>query len=90
MDTILIVLGVLGIGAIVISAYVFTVAARHYVSDNNKGVRNPGDEPFGKILINRNPTDRRSGQAVTFPLMVNGTLIPQDRRVLPDRRMDAA
>ena len=34
MDVVLIVLGILGFGAIVIAAYVFTVAARNYVSED--------------------------------------------------------
>ena len=79
MDTALIVLGVIGVGAIVTAVYVFTVAARRYVSDDGVGVRTP-------VLINRNHSDRRSGKPVTFPLMANGALIPHDRRHVPDRR----
>jgi hypothetical protein len=37
----------------------------------------------------RRPTDRRSGKPVEFPLTVNGTLVPEERRHQPDRRMAA-
>lgn len=90
MDAVLIILGVIGVGAIVIAAYVFTVAARHYVSDDEYGVRNHSHPPFGKVLINRNPGDRRSGQPVTFPFITSDVLIRHDRRRLPDRRLNVA
>ena len=89
MDVILITLGVLGVGAILVSTYVFVVAARNYVSDEDstegRGKRRGPDQ-----YVARSPRDRRSGQPVTFPLMVNGILIEKDRRVLPDRRKVAA
>lgn len=81
MDALLITLGILGLGAILISAYVFTVAARTYVSEEDKRY---GGSAFP--LIARKPGDRRSGQPVSFPLTVNGLLITHDRRVLADRR----
>lgn len=90
MDTVLIVLGVIGFGAIVISAYVFTVAARHYVSDDDPELDPAPSPPSGKVLATRRPDDRRQGKPVTFPLVVNGTLIPRDRRRLPERRLDMA
>ena len=87
MDVILITLAIMGFGAIVISAYVFMVAARNYVSDErnstNRGVLN---EPAQRPLVARSPADRRSGKPVAFPLAVNGILIALDRRILPDRR----
>ena len=88
MDTVLIVLGVIGVGAIVIAVYVFTVAARHYVSDDENGAPNHNEPQFGKVLTNRNPGDRRSGQPLTFPLMVKGARTPHDRYHLPDRPLD--
>jgi hypothetical protein len=90
MDTVLIILGVLGVGAIVIATYVFTVAARNYVSDDENGVQNHNHSQSGKVLIKRNPVDRRSGQPVTFPLVVKGVRISHDRRHLPDRPLDLA
>lgn len=89
MDALLITLGSLGFGAILISAYVFTVAARNYVSNDqriNRSRKEP-NQPFQLTL--RNSTDRRKGQAVSFPLTVNGILVPLDRRLLPDRRIAA-
>jgi len=88
MDALLITLGILGFGAILISAYVFTVAARTYVSDEDKKFAR-GQGPTPQQFVTRNPVDRRGGQPVSFPLTVNGLLITHDRRVLPDRRMTA-
>jgi hypothetical protein len=88
MDALLITLGILGFGAILISAYVFTVAARTYVSEEDRKYgRQRGAAPYH--MVTRSPVDRRSGQPVTFPLTVNGLLITHDRRVLPDRRQSA-
>jgi len=86
---VLIILGVLGFGAIVIAAYVFTVAARHYVSAEDHRQRQASIPPAGKRLNVRNASDRRSGKTVEFPLTVNGILIPQERRHLSERRMAA-
>jgi len=83
MDVVLIILGVLGLGAIVISAYVFTVAARNYVSDDHNH-QQPAAGATG--LVKRSPVDRRSNRPIQFPLSVNGELIPEDRRQQPDRR----
>ena len=88
MDVILIILGVLGFGAILISAYVFTVAARNYVSENDAYEKSHA-EASRRLYIKRNPVDRRSHRPVQFPLTVNGMVIPQDRRQLPDRRQAA-
>jgi hypothetical protein len=88
MDTILIILGAIGFFAIAISAYVFTVAARSYVSDEPEPLRNPavGREAFRE----RRRGERRSGRTVSFPLEVNGELIEEDRRHRPDRRAKIA
>lgn len=87
MDVVLIILGVLGLGAIVISTYVFTVAARNYVSEDHRRPRGrfyDADRPREPVA--RSPIDRRSGRPVTFPLTVNSILITNDRRSTPDRR----
>ena len=89
MDTLLIILGVIGFGAIVISAYVFTVAARHYVSDDEIDFSSNKLDP-DKEIIPRSLQDRRRGLPVTFPLQLNGVLIPRDRRHTPERRVRAA
>ena len=90
MNVVLIVLGILGLGAIVIAAYVFTVAARTYVSAEELA-RREGSKgtPASRPLVERSPLDRRSGKPVTFPLTVNGVVVPQDRRHRPDRRKAA-
>jgi hypothetical protein len=88
MDVILIILGVLGLGAIVISTYVFTVAARSYVSEDSRRY-GWADEITPHTCVPRNPIDRRSDRPVTFPLTVNGILITHDRRSGADRRVAA-
>ena len=87
MDVVLIILGVLGFGAIVISAYVFTVAARNYVAVDEK--KNRLQHGNGRPHVERSPQDRRSGKPVQFPITVNGVIISEDRRKLPDRRRAA-
>ena len=88
MDVVLIILGILGFGAIMISAFIFTVAARNYVSDDQRKDRR--NSPLAKHqMVVRRPSDRRVGQPVTFPLTVNGMLIPHDRRHTPERRRAA-
>ncbi len=89
MDVILIILGVLGFGAIIIAAYVFTVAARNYVSDEHNLQRRNDVSPTGRPHVERSPVDRRSGQPVEFPLTINGMVIPEDRRRSPERRKAA-
>ena len=86
MEVVLIILGVLGLGAIVISTYVFTVAARSYVSEDTWRHGSGHGEAARPKLVARNPVNRRSARPVTFPLTVNGILITHDRRLLPDRR----
>jgi hypothetical protein len=89
MDVVLVILGVLGFGAIVIAAYVFTVAARNYVSEDDlSGDRPPGRETTDRF-VQRQPGDRRRGIPVTFPITVKGVRIARDRRVRPDRRRAA-
>lgn len=90
MDTILVILGVLGFGAVVIAAYVFTVAARSYVSENGSAEKTTSTPSASKTLIERSQHDRRQIVQLEFPITVNGLLIPQDRRALPDRRRAAA
>lgn len=87
MDVVLVIVGLLGLGAVVISIYVFTVAARTYVSDDHLHRRrnSNGNQPHYRAV--RSSSDRRSNRPVTFPLTVNSILIANDRRTLPDRRM---
>jgi uncharacterized protein YceH (UPF0502 family) len=87
MDVVLIILGLSGLGAVAVSTYVFTVAARTYVSDDHENRRGNAGNARPRARIVRNPVDRRSGRPVTFPLTVNSILIANDRRTRPDRRM---
>lgn len=88
MDVVLITLGIMGLGAIVISAFVFTVAARNYVSEDDRRTHSRFSDPkqASRERVDRNCVERRNGRPVTFPLTVNSILITSDRRSLPDRR----
>jgi hypothetical protein len=88
MQTVLIILGVLGFGAVVISAYVFTVAARNYVSDKNHAANEPGEQE--RLFVVRTQPDRRTHQGVVdFPLTLpDGEVVEADRRV-GERRSSA-
>jgi hypothetical protein len=87
MDVVLVILGLLGLGAVVISTYVFTVAARTYVSDDHLHRRRNSNSNQPRDRAARSSIDRRSSRPVTFPLTVNSILIANDRRTLPNRRM---
>jgi len=84
MDNLLILLGVLGFGAIIISIHVFADASRAYEHGfDGRG----GSNGFRE----RAPGDRRSGKLVVFPLtLANNNLIHEDRRTLTDRRVASA
>ncbi len=88
MQTVLIILGVLGFGAVVISAYVFTVAARNYVSEKNGDQESAINYQNGeKLYVVRNSTQRRQRESAVFPLeLASGEVIHLDRRRQPDRR----
>lgn len=90
MNTVLLILGILGIGAILIAAYVFTVAARNYVSDANSSLESKGEED--RLYVVRSNQDRRqfTGKA-DFPLTLpTGEVIQFDRRTHGDRRAAGA
>lgn len=79
MDTLLILLGVIGFGAIIISVHVFSAGQEVYDEDLSEGATGAG-------VRERNGGNRRSGLEVVFPLLVNGTMVNEDRRSRPDRR----
>ncbi len=80
MDTLLLILGGFGLFAILVSAYVFTVAARNYVSEE-EAISHP-ESPHR----DRRRGERRSNEPVDFPLSVDGVELNTDRRRQPDRR----
>lgn len=87
MDTVLIILGVVGVVAVVVSAYVFTVAARNYVSgDEDRRVDRWTSAQERERRVVRSPVDRRSGRPVVFPITVNGIVVISDRRAHKERR----
>ncbi len=90
MDVVLIILGILGFGAIVISAYVFTVAARTYVSDEADQDSYDPQSPARDGFVMRAGRDRRRGVAVQFPITINSVVVTRDRRQIPERRSAAA
>ncbi|MEH6567736.1 MAG: hypothetical protein V7709_01585 [Halioglobus sp.] len=88
MNTVLVILAVLGLGAMLIAAYVFTVSARKNITESYSD-RNNATEPGAKPHIRRSEFDRRQRSSGSFPITVNGMTIETDRRLDPDRRLAA-
>ena len=88
MEIVLITLGIIGFGAIVIAAYVFTVAARTYVSAEDQLFRDQrAASSSGEELVTRNPVDRRKNSVQPqFPMIINSVVVPRDRRRASERR----
>ena len=83
MDTLLVLLGVLGIGAIIIAIHVLTMAPGSHGYGPGKQAGQFGvDDGFSE----RKEADRRGVLVVAFPLLINGTLVREERRSLEDRR----
>ncbi len=86
MNMVLTIIAVLGLGALLISVIVFTIAARRYVSDDDTESLGPVADS-GRDHRPRNREDRRQSPPPTiFPITINGEFVPEDRRRLPDRR----
>ena len=86
MDAILTLVGVLGLGALIISVYIFAVAARRFVSDDDYEELVRRDD-----WVTRSGSDRRqNARPVLFPITVDGELITEDRRQGGDRRQRRA
>ncbi|MEM6484797.1 MAG: hypothetical protein AAF662_07440 [Pseudomonadota bacterium] len=97
MDTLLTIIGILGVGALLISVWVFLSAARRYVSDSELDAEFAASEDLAvpddlshRHYNPRSPDDRRKNDnVVTFPATINGVFVERDRRHLPDRRRSA-
>lgn len=87
METVLITLGIIGFGAIVIAAYVFTVAARTYVSTEDQHFQDQRAATREEDFVTRAPVDRRRNSVQPqFPMIINSVVVPRDRRRTPERR----
>ena len=93
MDTLLSIIAVLGIGALMISAWVFMGAAKRYVSGEDLDAESAamdGDLSPYRHWTERAHGDRRQNRSpVVFPITVNGVRIDRDRRTGSDRRQAA-
>ena len=90
MDTLLSVIGLLGLGALIISAYIFASAAKRYVSGESLQAEMDAMDsdlsPY-RHWADRSKNDRRkNSEEVEFPLAVNGKVIEFDRRKGDRRR----
>lgn len=86
MGTVLTGIAVMGLGALLISVYVFAAAARNFVSDDDSDDIQTKSSSLTSINA-RSGDDRRKATVVTmFPITVNGVLIPEERRQQGDRR----
>ena len=94
MDALLTVIGVLGLGALIISACVFAAAARRYVTGETHRAQADALEsdlsPYRRTWVERAPRERRTQRdPILFPIDLNGMRIDRDRRMNPDRRRAA-
>ncbi|MDA8962354.1 hypothetical protein N9052_00400 [bacterium] len=87
MDMLLNIIGFLGLGALIITAWVFAPSAKRYMSGEDLR------EEIDTILSPYRPWKDRSGsdrrkqdRTNVFPLNINGMEIKEDRRVHHDRR----
>ncbi|MEM1142054.1 MAG: hypothetical protein AAGI88_05660 [Pseudomonadota bacterium] len=86
MDAVLTGISILGLGALLISVYVFAAAARRFVSGS--ATYEPGQRIHHAP---RSLTDRRQNtRPVVFPITINGELIDAERRSGIDRRQHRA
>jgi hypothetical protein len=86
MDAVLTLVSILGLGALIISVYIFAVAARRFVSDDDY-------EQYAARAdwVPRSGHDRRqNSRRVLFPITIDGKLITEDRRQGGDRRQRRA
>lgn len=84
MDIILTIIAVLGLGALLISVFIFAIAARRFVSDEAIPDTASGSTATYKP---RTREDRRQQAAPhVFPININGRTIAYDRRTGADRR----
>ncbi len=79
------IVGALGLATAAAGVYVFTLAARRYVSsdDDNMSAGEPSSYADSRQTQGRSSQgrdERRSDRLVAFPLMIDGVLIPKDRR----------
>jgi hypothetical protein len=91
MDTLLIIIAILGMGALFIALYVFAMAAKRYVTGEDLRAEMQALEsdlsPY-RHWVDRDRPDRRTHKgAVVFPITVNGVLIREDRRQGERRRV---
>lgn len=85
MDTFLLIVGTAGLIIVSLAAYVFTVAARNYVSED-PAQDSVEEFEFDPAPDQRSEILRRQTEVSEFPITVAGEVIDDDRRSLADRR----
>ena len=93
MNTLLIIIGILGAGAALIALYVFATAAKRYVTGEDLRAEMQAMEsdlsPY-RHWVDRSQADRRrNDDKLQFPITVNGVVIHKDRRRANERRRAA-
>ncbi|WP_008294373.1 hypothetical protein [Congregibacter litoralis] len=97
MEVLLTVIGILGLGAFLIAAWVFVSAAKRYITgedlreeleamQSDLSPYSSRTERSGGQFKERSGKDRRQHHANVFPLKIDGVVIDRDRRVHNDRR----
>ena len=91
MDTVLIILGILGLGAMLIAAYVFTVSARSSASKDQlrRNRMNEVPKPEQQSIERGDIDRRRKPDTSSFPITVEEVVIKEERRHGQERRFIA-
>lgn len=84
METLLILLGIFGLGAVMVGVHMYAEQGRHLDFGSA-----PVSQPL-KAGLDRRQGDRRLEDPVIFPLVIRGQIVRDDRRLGADRRVNAA
>lgn len=80
MDTLLAAIGFLGLGALLIAAFVFASAARRYMAGPTQQDEVVDLPSHRRARIERLGDRRCNTEPVVFPLIIDGEVIREDRR----------
>ena len=88
MDTVLITLAIMGFASVVLAIYILSIAT-FMQAKGAQQLRHDGGSATSGYRV-RSTGDRRQNTPVRFPIIINGVLIREDRRKIPDRRQAVA
>lgn len=82
MNNLLLMFAVLSLGAVAVATYVFTVAARNYVSDSSDDEELSLDDSDLELGGRSGHDRRQSNNVIDFPIQLpGGDIVYRDRRI---------